>query len=706
MPLRVYDNNAWQSPTSIRIYNDSEWKTASVGYVYDMGMWRIVFPDPIIPSISLALGPISTRTSVYTEFDLINSDYIIVQLFAGSNQSNLLQSQTIDTNHNITDREAVTFNGLSSDTTYNIKVTAYSITENTAVFLTGTFTTPPSVNLTATPYSDLSGASVSWVTTRQSRWRVIIRRTSDQSEVYRSSLDLQTGTISSVNALFGAIANTQYTVQLDLEFTGGGVATEYVNFTTPNVVQPSITSLSASSTCSTITANWTGSNYVSADIELWEVFFSPTLGQWELSSRLQNPAPYGTSTTSHTFTGLPSQQVYGLLLTLTSSTGQSITSTTYLGQVWITSTQEPSVTTPTNFTATSNFYGNGATLSWSASTGNCTSVTGYNVQYKLSSSGTWLTLVSGITATSANTTLYVTLTANTSYDFRVQATGSGGFVSGYATTTITTNNAPHNIFLYTLPLSTTTFTAVSVIAQLRNINNQSVTNSGITVNFSASPSGRGTLSSTSATTGSNGQATVTFTPNATTGDITLSATSSGLVSGSWNLGVALSPGLTPSLSTARTNFGYDITVNNYDSSYTWGGSVTNGGFNFNGNWQTNFYTIVVPPINTSAPVASQTSTQVTCTQGTWNMNPTAQTTVTTNKTGYSQGSASVSNSPTGSITATDYTWYFNDGTIWGTGQTRNIGSLVRGRTIRCLVTVTRTGGNQASAFSNFITVPA
>jgi hypothetical protein len=88
------------------------------------------------------------------------------------------------------------------------------------------------------------------------------------------------------------------------------------------------------------------------------------------------------------------------------------------------------------------------------------------------------------------------------------------------------------------------------------------------------------------------------------------------------------------------------------------------------------------------------------------MNVTAQTTVTTNKAGYSQGSASISNNPTGSIIATDYTWYFSDGTVWGSGQTRNIGPLVRGRTIRCLVTVTRTGGNQASAFSNFISVPA
>lgn len=715
MPLRVYDNNAWQSPTSIRIYNDSEWKTASVGYVYDMGMWRVVFPDPIIPVVNVidngSWAQVNTVDVFYVQMILNTSELesMVGELYSGTSATGTpLQTQTFNYEYILEGYEYYIRFYVSSPGTYTIKATATSITQNSVSVVSQPISPILlSVNITSASLTrDLY--SVSWNSVGQEEYFVGVAQVGGPITI------LQQGSSTTLRSASGGISprllgNTQYDLYVGIRRSGEFMYTQTsIRLTTPAGSTPAITNFSATSTCNSIFATWTNNS----DVDNGVISISQAVAFEQGMPIFGTPQNFNfvAPQNSRTFLNLtplghlnsPTAGIYQL-----SIYGRSIDNTETEIQYLNINTLPASVTTPTNFTATSNFYGNGATLSWSASTGNCSSVTGYNVQYKLSSSGTWLTLVNGITATSADTTLYVTLTANTSYDFRVRANGSNGIVSEYATTTITTNNNPHNIFLYTLPLSTTTFTAVSVIAQLRNISNQNVTNSGIAVNFSASPSGRGTFSSTSATTGTNGQATVTFTPNATTGDITLSATSSGLVSGSWNLGVALSPGLTPSLSTARTNFGYDVTHSNYNSLYSYSGTVTNGGFNFDSVWNDGFYTIVIPPINTAFPVASRNAlVSVTCTSGTWTAQPSATTTVTSSRTGYADASASVSNTPTGTLSFS-YTWYFGNGGLAGSGQTLAITPAMRGRNMYCIVIATRTGGTQGfQAQSNTLAIPA
>lgn len=721
MPLRVYDNNAWQSPTSIRIYNDSEWKTASAGYVYDMGAWRVVFPDPIIPSIvftdtDAGRDPDDGLFYVGASVKVTNgSGQIFAELFLGSTPSGTpIQTKNVsaffvDGNDRYYDPYFYS-SSFTNNQNYCIRVTATSITENQSVLSSGAiYLGVPTVSIISFSVPSTSSFSVSWVSQNQYRWLVTIRPQSGFGMGYVSAED-EFGnpmfTVGSQTSHSGTISppllgNTGYILTVEVENNNFSVVEDTETFTSPNDPTSSIQIIDGSivQTCSSLGLSWTAQNTVYGYAKIYTADFPDAIPTY---TEITSKRFYWTSQRTHTFTGLESGRQYLLEII-----GYNINDISGQPDNELTETLPPSVNAPTNFTGSSNFYGNGVSLSWTAATGNCTSVTGYNVQYKLSSSGTWLTLVNGITATSANTTLYVTLTANTSYDFRVQATGSGVLPSGYATTTITTNNNPHNIFLYTLPLSTTTFTAVSVIAQLRNISNQNVTNSGISVNFSASPSGRGTFSSTSATTGTNGQATVTFTPNQTTGDISLTATSSGLVSGSWNLGVALSPGLTPSLSTARTNFGYDVTHSNYNSLYSYSGTVTNGGFNFDGVWNDGFYTIVIPPINTAFPVASRNAlVSVTCTSGTWTAQPSATTTVTSSRTGYANASASVSNTPTGTLSFS-YTWYFGNGALAGSGQTLAITPAMRGRNMYCIVIATRTGGTQGfQAQSNTIAIPA
>lgn len=82
-----------------------------------------------------------------------------------------------------------------------------------------------------------------------------------------------------------------------------------------------------------------------------------------------------------------------------------------------------------------------ATLTW----GNIGSATSYNLQYKLTSSGTWTT-VSGLTATSYNLSA---LASGTSYDFEVQAVCAAGSsdystVASFSTVAICNDNNESN----------------------------------------------------------------------------------------------------------------------------------------------------------------------------------------------------------------------------------------------------------------------
>jgi hypothetical protein len=217
------------------------------------------------------------------------------------------------------------------------------------------------------------------------------------------------------------------------------------------------------------------------------------------------------------------------------------------------------------------------------------------------------------------------------------------------------------------------------------------------------------LAQSSTTTNSSGEATNTLNTGAFNGSVTITAQAAvtGNPSAQSSVTVGLSPALDPSLSSTRTNFGYDVTHSNYNSSWGYTGIVTNGGFNFDGVWGDGFYTIVIPPLNTAAPVASRNAlVSVTCTSGTWTAQPSATTRVTSTRQGYFAGIGEVTNSPTGTLSFS-YTWYFGNGAVAGSGQTLSITSAMRGRNMYCIVIATRTGGIQGfQAQSNTIAIPA
>lgn len=84
--------------------------------------------------------------------------------------------------------------------------------------------------------------------------------------------------------------------------------------------------------------------------------------------------------------------------------------------------------------STSNITSSGATMSWNPVNG----AFAYSVEYKPSSSGTWLVATSATYSTSYN--LYG-LSANTAYEWRVVANCSLTEVSGYSTTQFTTSGS-------------------------------------------------------------------------------------------------------------------------------------------------------------------------------------------------------------------------------------------------------------------------
>ena len=723
MPFRLQtssdpNNPNWKNPAAISIY-DNGWKTTKVCYVYDMG-WKVVYPDPIIPSYtSLTYG--WTRdppepAEIDIGFRTTNVVDAVVYLYNSSTpsgtpiQTAVLTPFTVVGDTTIWDH--IFF--VSNQGTYSTRVVLTSITENTTTFDPGPLVISyPTVSVTSAGTTDNNDFFVTWSATNQGTARVTIEKTSDSS--YVDSFLITNGnqrsfsTNTSGSLMNPFLANTQYTVYVwvtDPLYEGSEIGSR--NFTSVNNPPAVVDITSTSSTCNSITVNWTNSNVSSGTIVLSRVI-GIEQGMFIYDSYLTyNFTP---PTTSYTFTGLlprllssATQGYYRI-----ESRGVNILGQQGISDFVDTETLFPSVNPPTDFTATSGFYGNTATLSWTAAVGNCTSVTGYNVQYKLSSSGTWLTLVNGITATSVDTGLYVTLTPGTSYDFRVRANGSGGIVSGYATTTITTNNTIWLVSL-TPPTDTiiTTFSSLVLTAQLKNIAGNNIPQSGVTINWSLATLQGTSLAQSSTTTNSSGQATNTLNTGAFNGRANVLAQGpSGTGVGESSIIVTLTNALNPSLSSTRTNFGYDVTHSNYNSSWSYSGIVDNGGFNFDGVWGDGFYTIVIPPLNTAVPVASRNAlVSVTCTSGTWTAQPSAKTRVTSTRPGYFAGIGEVTNSPTGTLSFS-YTWYYGNGEFLGTGQTRNITSAMRGRNVYCIVIATRTGGIQGfQAQSNSISIPA
>ena len=90
--INISDNPnspAWKKPDNLSVY-DGSWKTVKVGYVYDLGVWRVVFPDPIIPLVNVidngSWAEVNTVDRFYVQMILNTSELesMVGELYLGS----------------------------------------------------------------------------------------------------------------------------------------------------------------------------------------------------------------------------------------------------------------------------------------------------------------------------------------------------------------------------------------------------------------------------------------------------------------------------------------------------------------------------------------------------------------------------------------------------------------------------------------------
>jgi chitodextrinase len=233
-----------------------------------------------------------------------------------------------------------------------------------------------------------------------------------------------TGISGTSTTISGLTAGTSYDLEVVATSSDGTSAPSAVlTVTTSSVVTaPSVpTGLRATSVATTsLTLSWTASTgtgpitYNVLDRVTGTGSFTSVAG------------PSGTSTS---ISGLTANTSYDFEVIATGPGGTSAPSTV-LTVTTLTTNVAPSV--PTGLQA-SNITTTSAALSWSASTG--TGPITYTVQSRISGTGSFVPVASGVSGTS---TTINGLTANTNFDFEVIATGPGGTSAPSAVLTITT----------------------------------------------------------------------------------------------------------------------------------------------------------------------------------------------------------------------------------------------------------------------------
>lgn len=672
MPLRLYDNNDWRSPTNIRIYNNG-WQDAKVGYIYNLGLWQVVFPDPIIPSItSIFAGAFGDRYEVNWEVRLINCDYVEAYLYSGTTQTNLLSTQTIQVDENSVVDTRIEFGGLANNTTYNIKLIGYSITENTTTVFSGPITTTnviiPTVNITSmTPSANLLSVQINWTSTNQYDYEISIWSVADGVRRFGPVFATPPlpNTSQSYTANFQQQPNTQYRVELRVYSNSIDSAQDIDFYTTPSTPAPTYNNFTVTgSTCNSLTVSWNAQNYTSGTIEIWTTIATPERVPGKGSLVASHSF---TSLSSRTFTGLSSSTQYAFTLILNGTT--TITSD-YVGSFGSIlpsltgSTIAASVNAPTNFTASSDFYGKISSFTWTAATGNCTSVTGYRIEYKLNTSSTWSVLSDSIASSSVSFSAggigTTTFAPGRTYNFRIFAKSSVGDSATAATVNLTMNNNPYSIGVSGTN-SIETFSSSVLTAQLRNADSENISVSGVTITWSfiagINPPSGSSVSPTSSVTNSSGQATTTFSSSSDDGTGTVYADAANLGpfgGGQRTMTVNLRAGLTPSLFWSPSASGGTVFNFAYNSSYSYTGSISAGGSLGAGqSYGSASFTVSIPVQDgVSQPTMSGDNTNgtgfagtVTCTiSNVWVVNPTVSTiSVTSSRLGYNSATGSLSN---------------------------------------------------------------
>lgn len=755
MPLRFYDNNDWRSPTSVRVYDNGTWNEASIGYVFELGQWRLIFPDPIIPSIEFTdtYAGLSYLTSppiyeIGADVKVINgTGQIFAELFLGSTPSGTPIASKNVSAYSVSGNERrynpdFTSYSFTNNQNYCIRVTARSITENETILSSGAiFLGVPSVQITSFSVPSTNSFSVSWSSQNQSKWLVTISPQSGFGAGYASAKDefgnpkFTTGAQTSHSASISPplLGNTQYILKVEVENNNFDTSEDSRLFTSPNDPIPIIDITSVTQTCSTLQVNWTAQNSVNGFARIYSVSFEdlgPGNGTVPVYTEITSKRISWTTQRTATFTGLNHSTQY-----LIDIIGYNINGVAGPVDNELIETLPPSVNAPTNFSASSDYHGKVASFSWTAATANCTTISGYRIEYKLNTSSTW-TLLSNSIASNATTFSAggigtSTFLPNRTYNFRIYAKGGSDFYISPPSSaiTLTMSNNPYSIVI-TGTNSINTFSSSVLTAQLRNAAAENVSASGFTVSWSfvggINPPTGSSVFPTSATTNASGQATTTFSSSSDDGTGTVFATTNNLgplEGGSRVMTVNLTPSPSPTLSASATTKG--VSFNNttpHSSLYAYSAST---GYPFGGtlepgdSFNNAQFDILGTIIRNTRNTISKSGRTATTTNPTFFGNPFISMSITSSRAGYTTVTgAAVGTTSNISITGsrlyqwqqfTNNTWNTNFGGAFSGMQTATLSwsnTTFSSREIRCQVTTNFSSGqSDTSTSTNTVTIP-
>lgn len=662
MPTKIYAPNSgnpstsdWQSPTSISIYN-AGWNTVKVAYVYNLGVWKVVYPDPISSTIEI-LATMSGRDNAnqsvffigtYIRITNGNNEQVTAELFTGSTASGTpIATQTfgpVSVGGAISQYEILFYSSTFTNGTYCIKITSTSITENQSVLSTGAIVLAiVSVDITGITYDELLDFfAVTWSSINQDSWILYVLDNSQQV-IYSSNNGNYT--IGAENAHFFPanilLGNTSYTVKLDILSATYDQAIDYQSFTTPP--RPEITFTSITTGCQSISVEWTDTNTSSGVIS---AYIFTTAG-----ARILLESFNFTDEQTYTFTSTALANGRLCFIDGYGKNAYGHAGPTAVGGYY--NTISPiAPNPPTNVEAISSYWGNSATISWTESTITCTPVTAYTLLYKLSTGTTWAIASNSIPSSSTSYSLPVL--SNRNYNFKILAQSNYGSSEYAFSNDLLTNNNPYSILMTAPATTVNTFTSTTISATIKNANNETILTSNVPITWSYAansfiPTNNASISPISSSTNSSGVATSTFYAGDDDGFGTITTTTSGLNSdGSLFMAVNLLPGIVPTLTSTPQNYGVSVSHNNYNSSYNYSGSISAGGSLRTGAYGSTAFTVSIPVQNgANQPAISGDNSvnTVTCTiSNVWVPNPiVAEIKVNSFRTGYQSNSTILSN---------------------------------------------------------------
>ncbi|MEP7165891.1 MAG: reprolysin-like metallopeptidase [Ferruginibacter sp.] len=260
-----------------------------------------------------------------------------------------------------------------------------------------------------------SGATVSWTAVSGAvSYDVDYKLTSSGTWT-----NAATATASTSTAISGLTASTVYDWRVRTNCSGSSSTYTSSQFTTASVPVCNAPSGLASSgiTTSGATVSWSAvSGAISYDVD----YKLTSSGTW-------TNAATATTSTSVAISGLSSSTVYDWRVRTNCSFGSSGYSAAQFTTSAVFVCNAPSGLTASSVTTS------GATVSWTAVSG----AVSYDVNYKLTSSGTW---TNAATATASTSVAISGLSASTVYDWQVRTNCSGGS-SGYSAAQFTTATA-------------------------------------------------------------------------------------------------------------------------------------------------------------------------------------------------------------------------------------------------------------------------